>query len=332
MKRWIPLALCCTVIVLSACSLLQPETIVVTQEVTREVQVTVIVEKPGGDAEPAATYTPYPTYTAYPTLTPPPTPTETATATATPEPTATPAATVTPEPTATNEPTATAVPPTATPTSDALVSPLPTPTPANTPTPVLTRLQDMDPGPPFEIEVSANRALENSVYKVTGVMTNTSGEHYEAVGMNATFFDDEGFRHGPLEVDVPFRLLAPGESCPFSIEIAARRVQTFLLHPEGRPSPTEAASVVLSGLSLSYPGTESVRITGYATNKNEYMVKNVAIAGVLLDEYRQIVSLGSTYVLQEDIQPNASVFFDLRIKRVPFTRYWLYAQAERDWQ
>jgi hypothetical protein len=150
--------------------------------------------------------------------------------------------------------------------------------------------------------------------------------------MNATFFDDEGFRHGPLHVEVPFRLLAPGESTPFSIEIAARRVVSVILHPEGRPSLTESAAVVLSGLNLSYEGTESVRMTGYATNKNEYMIKNVAIAGVLLDEYREIVSLGATYVLQENIQPNDSVRFDLRIERQPFARYWVYAQAERDWQ
>jgi hypothetical protein len=196
----------------------------------------------------------------------------------------------------------------------------------------LQRLPNTDPGPPFEIEISANRALENSVYKVTGLMTNTSSKHYEAVGMNATFFDDEDFRHGPLEVDVPFRLLAPGESCPWSIEIAARRVQAVLLQPEGRPSLTEAAPVVLSGLQLVYDGIESIRVTGYATNANEFMIKNVAVAGVLLDEYRQIVSLGSTFVLQENIQPNASVRFDLRIPREPFTRYWVYAQAERDWQ
>jgi hypothetical protein len=196
----------------------------------------------------------------------------------------------------------------------------------------MQRLEDKDPGPPFTIEVSANRAGENSVYKVTGIMTNNTDKHYEAVGMNATFFDDQDFRHGPLDVDVPFRLLAPGESCPFSVEIAARRVQAFVLHPEGRPSPTEAASVVLSGLSMSYDGTDSVRVTGYATNKNEYMVKNVAVAGVLLDESKQIVSLGSTYILQENIQANESVRFDLRIERVPFKSYWLYAQAERDWQ
>jgi hypothetical protein len=320
MKRWIPLALC-MIVFLTACSL-QPQpqiqTVVVTQEVTREVEVTVIVEKPG-EGEPAATYTPYPTYTPPPTATPAPT--------STPEPTAT----AMPEPTATTEPTATPEPPTATPTAVQFASPV-EPAPVQTPTPAMQRLQDLDPGPPFTIEVSANRALENSVYKVTGIMTNASSEHYEAVGMNATFFDDQGFRHGPLDVDVPFRLLAPGESCPFSIEIAARRVQSFVLHPEGRPSRTEAASVMLSGLNLTYDSVDSVRVTGYATNENEYMVKNVAIAGVLLDQNRQIVSLGATFVLQEDIQPNASVRFDLRIMREPFTRYWLYAQAERDWQ
>ena len=53
---------------------------------------------------------------------------------------------------------------------------------------------------------------------------------------------------------------------------------------------------------------------------------------VLLAQHRQIVSVGSTFVLEENIQPNASVRFDLRIDSVPFTRYWLYAQAERDWQ
>jgi hypothetical protein len=191
---------------------------------------------------------------------------------------------------------------------------------------------DTDPGPPFTVVVSANRALENSVYKVTGLITNNSDEHYEAIGMNATFDDDEGFFHGPIDVDVPFHLLAPGESCPFSVEIAARRVQAVLLHPDGRPSRTEAASVQVGNLQLIYDSAESIRVTGTATNPNEYMVKNVALAGVLLDRYQQIVSLGATYVLQENIQPNASVRFDLRIPREPFERYWIYAQAERDWQ
>jgi hypothetical protein len=107
----------------------------------------------------------------------------------------------------------------------------------------MSRIKDTDPGPPFAIEVSANRVGESSVYKVTGLMRNDGSQPYEAVGMNATFFDDEGFRHGPLNVDVPFLLLMPGESTPFSIEIAARRVQSFLLHPEGRPTGRESAPV-----------------------------------------------------------------------------------------
>ena len=37
------------------------------------------------------------------------------------------------------------------------------------------------------------------------------------------------------------------------------------------------------------------------------------VAGVLLDEQDKIVRLGSTYVLQENIEPGASVPFDLRI-------------------
>jgi hypothetical protein len=182
------------------------------------------------------------------------------------------------------------------------------------------------------IDVSANRVGENSIYKVTGLLSNNTGDTYEAIGINATFFDDQGFRHGPIQVDVPFVLLGPGEVCPFSVEIPARRVQSFLLHPEGRPSRTESAPVALSSLSLSYEGAESVRVTGFATNKNEFMVKNVVVAGVLLDVHRQIVSMGSTYVLEEDIMPNTSVRFDLRIEHEPFSRYWLYAQAERDWQ
>jgi hypothetical protein len=46
----------------------------------------------------------------------------------------------------------------------------------------------------------------------------------------------------------------------------------------------------------------------------------------------QIVSLGSAFVLEEDILPDTAASFDLRIARVPFVRYYVYAQAERDWE
>lgn len=196
----------------------------------------------------------------------------------------------------------------------------------------MTRLEDTDPGPPLTIIVSANRAGENSTYKVTGIVRNDGTQTHEAVRVNATFFDDQDFRHGPLQAEFPCMLLAPGEECPFSVEIAARRVQSFVLHPDGRATGRESAPVVLSSVGLYYDSADSIRITGIATNKNEFKIKNVTVAGVLIDASGQIVSLGSTYVLQEDITPDAWVRFELRIPRVPFARYQLYSQAERDWQ
>jgi hypothetical protein len=196
----------------------------------------------------------------------------------------------------------------------------------------MTRIPDEDPGPPLTILVSANRSEADSVYQVTGLMRNDGTEVYEAIGLNATFYDDEGFRHGPIEAKVPFILLRPGEVCPYSVEIPARRLVSFRLHPEGRPTGNESADVTLSGLNLIYDSPQSVRITGIASNPNEFKIKNVAIAGVLLDASEEIVSLGSAYVLQEDIEQGQSVRFEVRIERVPFVRYRLYAQAERDWQ
>lgn len=298
-----------------------PRTVIITQEVVREIEVTrVVIEKQKVEqqATPAATYTAYPTYTPQPTYTPLPT--------FTPAPTSTPTLgpTLTETPTPTLEPTETATPaPTRPPT---------TPTPADTPTPAMIRLDDRDPGPPLTILVSSNRAGENSTYQVTGIVRNDSTETHEAVRVIATFFDDQGFRHGPLQAEFPFLLLGPGEECPFSIEIAARRVVSFLLHPDGRATKRESAAVALSSLNLYYDSADSIRITGIATNKNEFKLKNVTVAGVLKDSSGQIVSLGSTFVLQEDILPNSGVRFELRVPRTSFYQYQLYAQAERDWE
>jgi len=196
----------------------------------------------------------------------------------------------------------------------------------------MTWLEDEDPGPPFSITISANRAGENSTYKVTGFVRNNGAETFDSIGVVVTFYDDQGFRHGPLEADCPFILLGPGEQSPFSIEIAARRVISFLAHPNGRTTDRRSAPVVLRDLNLFYAGGDSVRITGLAVNGNEFKIKNVVVAGVLEDASGQDVSLGSTFLLEEDIGPGSGVRFDLRIKYAPFVRYQLYAQAERDWE
>ena len=311
-----PVLLLLATLLLGGC--FSSKTVIVTQEVTRQVEVTRIVVKEPEPVESAATYTPYPTYTPYSTPTALPTSTATPTAIPTTGPTATPTAMPTSVPTDTPTPGPT--------------RPAPTATPYKSPTPALQRIPDTDPGPPFLISVSANRAGEASTYKVTGTMRNDGSETFEAIGIVATFFDDQGFRHGPLQARVPFLLLAPGETTPFSVELAARRVVSFLLHPQGRPTGRQSAPVELRNLNLVYDSTESVRITGRAVNVNPFKVKNVALGGVLLDAGGQIVSLGSAFVLQEDIQPNAAVSVDLRIDRVPFVRYYVYAQAERDWE
>jgi hypothetical protein len=75
-----------------------------------------------------------------------------------------------------------------------------------------------------------------------------------------------------------------------------------------------------------------VRITGVATNGCPFKVKNPIVTGVLVDGGDQIVSLGYTYVLMEDIEPGANVRFDLRVSDAPHTGYRVYAQAERDWR
>jgi hypothetical protein len=250
--------------------------------------------------------------------------TETATPTSTPEPTHTPA------------PTNTPVPPSV-------------PTAVASPLPALEQIADTDPGPPFTVEISANRAVqdplveESQTYKVTGIVRNDGQETYAVSRINVTFFDAEGFRgytertsdlggwHGAIEADYACLLLAPGEACPFVAAITAQDMAAFLVHPDAVPTGRESAPVELSELSLTYDGTSHVRFTGTATNVNPFKIKNVIVSGVLLDASEQIVSMGSTYVLEQDIASNESVQFDVRIPHEPFESHSFYAQAERDW-
>ena len=273
------------------------------------------------------------------TQTPLPTATATATPTRTPYPSATPTLTRTPAPTRTPYQL-----PTKTPT------PVPTETPAPsqpgasggqstgvslppaTPAPLLEVLEATDPGPPFAITVSANRALEGSVALVSGWVRNESDETYEAIGVQATFSDGKGFYWGPLDTRCPCTLLAPGESCPFIIEASMRRPTAVLLHPLGRPSKRESVPVVLSGVRSVVDTDDSLRMTGTAANGKPFKIKNPIVVGILVDEFGQMVSLGYTYVTIEDIEPGASVPFDLRITRKPYAAVETYAQAERDWQ
>jgi murein DD-endopeptidase MepM/ murein hydrolase activator NlpD len=216
----------------------------------------------------------------------------------------------------------------------------------------LERLPDTAPGPPFTIEVSANRVTQDPLveksrqYLVTGLVRNDGDRVYSVSAIDVTFFDASGFRgafrkyplvpggewlwHGKTEAEFPCLLLAPGETCPFLVEITAQDMASFLIHPNGTAVERESVQLKPGGLRVVEDGTGYVRISGTATNTSSFKAKNVTVAGVLLDAKGEIVSLGSTYVLQENIAPGASVSFDMRIKKAPSVRYQLYAQAERD--
>jgi hypothetical protein len=240
--------------------------------------------------------------------------------------------------------------------ADALAQDLPdTPTPAAATAPALTWLPDTDPGPPFTIEISANRATqdplvqESRTYLVTGLVRNDSDRTYTLDRINVTFYDGNGFRghfrrftnrrmggewiwFGATEADSPCVLLAPGEACPFSVAITAQDIVSFLVHPDGAPTDRESAPVSLGGLNVTRDPSDYVRITGIATNTNPFAVKNVIVVGVLRDGNGQMVSLGSGYVLQENMESGSAVPFDLRIPYTSYASYQFYAQAERDWQ
>lgn len=307
-----------------------------------------------GDMQPAAT----------PTTVPTPAPTAQRTR---PVPTASPATVR--APTQAAEQVNTPVP-TPTPAAPGAAEPMPTPTPAlrapqaeapgsggvpaATPVPALVQVEDTDPGPPFTVEVSANTATQDPLvqdsrrYKITGLVRNDGEQTYAVSALHVTFFDAKGFRgtyqrfpgrgrtggewvwHGQTEADLACLLLAPGEECPFGVEITAQDMGSFLIHPDAVATERVSAPVELGGVRLVDEGTGYLRISGTATNDNPFAVKNVTVSGTLIDASGQIVSVGSTYVLEKDIAPGASVPFDVRVEKMPYVRYQLYAQAERD--
>jgi hypothetical protein len=314
MKRNLVLLLC----VLALAAACAPKTAEPTPEVTLEATAT---------ATPRPTRRP-PTQTAVPA-------TATATATRTPYPSATPTRTYTPAPTATpyTPPTRTPAPPTQAPAlpSPPTATPVPPAPPSALPEPLVEILPVTDPGPPFAITVSANRALEGSVALVSGWVRNQSDETYEGIAVQATFSDGKGF-YFRTDARVPCTLLAPGESCPFIVEASLRRPTNVLLHPLGRPTKRESVPVARSEVRTQVGGIDSMRLTGTVANGNPFKVKNPIVVGMLFDEHGQMVSLGYAYVTVEDIEPGTGVPFDLLVKQRPHAEVRTYGQAERDWQ
>ena len=317
MKRIFLINLIIVIVLLSACGSAQNGRIAIptatapaTPRPTRETRV-------------ARTETPYPTYTPQPTSTPRPTDIPPPTATAI-EPTAAVGPIATTSPTA--PPTITAVP------ENGTASTRPTAQASAGQVVKLTRIEDTDPGPPITIQVSAVRIKANRYYQVTGIVRNDGAEIYGGVGVIATFFTDAKppNHHGPVEVYAACLLLAPGEACPFCLEIYPRDYTAYHLHPKGAPVEYhQPASLALSGLSIYNDRFGYVHITGTATNGNPFAVRDAYIWGTLIDAEGQIASVGMTLAPGE-IVPGASVAFNVRIERVPYVRYEVQAQATRN--
>jgi len=239
--------------------------------------------------------------------------------------------------------------------SQAVASPSDVPVAAAS-TGALTWLPDTNPGPPFSIEVSLNRATQDPLvdksqrYEVTGLVRNDGDQTYAISAIHVTFYDASGFRgtfspamrdgklvggewhwHGEVAAEFAAPLLAPGESWPFSIAITGQDMASFLIHADAAPTSQQSVPISLSDVVARDDGTGHVRITGTATNDSPYVVKGVTVSGVLLDAGSHIVSVGSTYGLESGIRPGASVSFDLRVSKEAYASYQLYAQAERDW-
>lgn len=224
--------------------------------------------------------------------------------------------------------------------------------------PALAQIQDTDPGPPFSVEVTTNFAVPNPdledgwIYTVGGFVRNDSDQTYSLSAIHVTFYDADGFRgafypfastggrrvrggewiwHGRTEADYACLLLAPGQACPFSVQIAALDMGSFLIHPDAAVVEWhEATTAELRDVTLIEEGTGYVRISGTVHNNNAYKIKHVMVSGALLDAAGQMVSFGTVTLLEEDIELGAGVHFDVRIKKTSYVDYALYVSAEGD--
>ncbi len=223
--------------------------------------------------------------------------------------------------------------------------------------PVLEQIQDTDPGPPFSVEITTNYAVPNPdleqgwIYTVGGFIRNDSNQTYSLSAVHVTFFDVDGFKgafypfpssgggrsqsgewitHGRMEADFACLVLAPGQTCPFIVEIAAHDMGSFLVHPDAVLLEWhEAASAELNSISLTENDTAYVQINGTVHNANAYAIKNVMVTGVLSDDMGQWVSYGTATIL-ESIEPGADVDFEVWVEKVPYVDYTLYVAAEGD--
>jgi len=190
-------------------------------------------------------------------------------------------------------------------------------------------MEDADPAPPLTILVSSVRLKgeggPSSNWHIVGIIRNDGTEIYGGIDIAATFFDTNGYRHRVADVECACRLLVPGATCPFSLEIFAGDFVKYKLHPEGTPVQyRQPLSLKTSRVNVSNDGIGNVHITGVVRNEYTVAVQQVLISGELIDANGQVVNLNSTALLG-DLEAGAEASFNLRIEYEPYATYRLTA-------
>ena len=242
---------------------------------------------------------------------------------------------------------------------DVLLTPTP-PQEFNTPIALLaplTQIRDTDPAPPFSVEITTNFAASNPnleegwIYTVGGLVRNDSDQTYSLQAIQVTFYDAEGFHgafypyasqgrgrrqggeyiwHGRTEAEFACLIVAPGQTCPFSVQIAADNMESFMIHPDAAITEWhEAATAEIHNVKVIDDGLGYIRISGSVHNQNAFDIKHVMVTGALLDDTSQWVSFG-TVTLLEEVEPGTDANFDLWVEKVRYVDYALYVSAEED--
>jgi len=195
----------------------------------------------------------------------------------------------------------------------------------------LTRVEDVDPAPPFVVLVDSVRLMDGgATYKVTGLIRNDGAETYEGIGLEATFYDGSDWHFGPFDATCGCYTLAPGQSCAFSVEAYARDYAGYRLHPEGSPLKAwTGSSTVLTVKDAIVAGHAAgyVQLTGVVQNQTGSTVNTVRVSAVLMDSDDAVTGVG-TMIVAGQLAPGTEVSFSLRVPADLYAAYTVIAEAE----
>jgi len=195
----------------------------------------------------------------------------------------------------------------------------------------LTRVEDLDPAPPFTVLVDSVRLVDGGeTYKVTGWIRNEGGVTYEGIGLEATFYDGSAWRFGPFDATCGCYTLEPGQSCAFSVEAYARDYTGYRLHPEGSPLKAWTGSpVALTVADAAVAGNVAgyVQLTGVVQNQTGSVVSTVRVSAALFDSDGTVTGVG-TMIAAGKLAPGAEVSFILRIPADVYASYTVTVEAE----